>query len=850
METYDREQIIQLGKALAAEEKQGCRDQVHQGGLEQFLTSWSAQAGSAAQNPVVRESLALLQAYELQPLNARRDMLTQALANLRGLFKSEKRASGAASPSESKPTAPKKVAIAKPQLSLANTKPLPPLALESGIEEVSGVGKVNATSFRRLGVRTVRDLLYHFPHRYDDFSSRKRVADLEIGSEETVIVEVLDVRTFNMRSGGGALELTVGDDSGNLRVTFFRQPWLSKQLYVGRKIVLSGKVTTYQGLRQMTGPKWEEHSEDELVHTGRLVPIHSLTKGLQERNARNIIKMVIDRAAPMLPDYLPPHVRSRNKLLDLSTAIANMHFPDSRALLERAKQRLGFDEFLFIQLGVMRRKQLWQGERGYALPFNREVHEDLLSKLPYSLTGAQARALEEIFADMSRPVPMARLLQGDVGSGKTIVAAAALLQAIANGFQGALMAPTQILAEQHYNGLKKILGQVRVPRKASDDQPEEDGSTAEERERLAEIQRILGMTAEDDMEGQGVRVALLTGNLGARDRRRVLEGVANGDIDLVVGTHALITDSVQYQRLGLVCVDEQHRFGVEQRNRLKDKGFNPHLLSMTATPIPRTLTMTIYGDLDATILDELPPGRQEIRTRWITSGERDKAYKHIRREVSKGRQAFVICPLVDESEKSDLPSAVQMQETLQTEVFPDLSVGLIHGQLMPKEKDEVMLAFRAGEYHILVATAVVEVGIDIPNATTILIEAAERFGLSQLHQFRGRVGRGSHQSFCILISDQENEVTAQRLEAMEEHTDGFKLAEIDLELRGPGEFLGRRQSGTPDLKVAQLADVHLLDAARQEAKRILEEDPELETPAFNGLRKQIEDFWQTAAGAS
>jgi ATP-dependent DNA helicase RecG len=851
METQDREQIIQLGKALAAEEKQGCRDQVHQGGLEHFLTNWSAQAGSAAHNPVVRESLALLQDYELQPLNARRDMLTQALAKLRGLFKSEKRASATSSArAEPKPAAPKKVAIAKPQLSLANAKPLPPLALEAGIEDVPGVGRANATSFRRLGIRTVRDLLYHFPHRYDDFSSRKRVADLEIGSEETVIVEVMDVRTFNMRSGGGALEVTVGDDSGNLRVTFFRQPWLSKQLYVGRKIVLSGKVTTYQGLRQMTGPKWEEHTEDELVHTGRLVPIHSLTKGLQERNARNIIKTVIDRAAPMLPDYLPPHVRSRNKLLDLSMAISNMHFPDSRALLEKAKQRLGFDEFLFIQLGVMRRKQLWQGERGYALPFNAEVHQDLLSKLPYSLTGAQARALEEIFADMSRPVPMARLLQGDVGSGKTIVAAAALLQAIANGFQGALMAPTQILAEQHYNGLKKILGQVRVPRKPSEEQPEDDGSTAEERERLAEIQRILGMTAEDDMEGQGVRVALLTGNLGARDRRRVLEGVANGDIDLVVGTHALITDSVQYQRLGLVCVDEQHRFGVEQRNRLKDKGFNPHLLSMTATPIPRTLTMTIYGDLDATILDELPPGRQEIRTRWITSGERDKAYKHIRREVSKGRQAFVICPLVDESEKSDLPSAVQMQETLQTEVFPDLSVGLIHGQLMPKEKDEVMLAFRAGEYHILVATAVVEVGIDIPNATTILIEAAERFGLSQLHQFRGRVGRGSHQSFCILISDQENEVTAQRLEAMEEHTDGFKLAEIDLQLRGPGEFLGRRQSGTPDLKVAQLADVHLLDAARQEAKRILEEDPELETPAFASLRKQIEDFWQTAAGAS
>ena len=361
---------------------------------------------------------------------------------------------------------------------------------------------------------------------------------------------------------------------------------------------------------------------------------------------------------------------------------------------------------------------------------------------------------------------------------------------------------------------------------------------------------MLGMTPEDDLDGQGVRVALLTGNLGARERRRVLEAIANGDIDLVVGTHALITEGVRYAQLGLVCVDEQHRFGVEQRNRLKDKGFNPHLLSMTATPIPRTLTMTIYGDLDGTILDELPPGRQEIRTRWIASAERDKAYRHLRKEVSKGRQAFVICPLVEESEKSTLPSAVQMQERLQMEVFPDLRVGLIHGQLMPKEKDEVMLAFRAGEYDILVATAVVEVGIDVPNATTILIEGAERFGLSQLHQFRGRVGRGIHQSYCILVSDQENEVTTQRLQAMEEHTDGFKLAEIDLELRGPGEFLGRRQSGTPDLKVAQFADTRLLHAARLEAQKILSDDGQLARAEHAALRAKVEAFWNTAAGAS
>jgi ATP-dependent DNA helicase RecG len=357
------------------------------------------------------------------------------------------------------------------------------------------------------------------------------------------------------------------------------------------------------------------------------------------------------------------------------------------------------------------------------------------------------------------------------------------------------------------------------------------------------------MMPEDDLDGAGVRVALLTGSLGTKERRRVLEGIANGDVDLIVGTHALITESVQYAQLGLVVVDEQHRFGVEQRQRLKNKGFNPHMLVMTATPIPRTLTLTIYGDLDTSILDELPPGRQEIKTRWIVSAERDKAYKHLRREISRGRQAFVVCPLVDESEKVDLPSAEEMYVKLQSETFPVLRVALIHGKMLPREKDETMVAFRNHEHDILVATAVIEVGIDVPNATTMLIEGAERFGLAQLHQFRGRVGRGIHQSYCILVSDKENEVTKQRLEAMEETRDGFKLAEIDLQLRGPGEFFGTRQSGTPDLKVAQLADTRLLHAANLEARNILADDPKLEKAEHAQLKQKVEDFWSEAAKA-
>jgi ATP-dependent DNA helicase RecG len=581
------------------------------------------------------------------------------------------------------------------------------------------------------------------------------------------------------------------------------------------------------------------------VHTGRLVPVHPLTKGLQERNARQIIKQVVDRMAPDLPDPLTGELRATGGLMPLSEAIGQIHFPDDWARLTRARQRLGFDEFLYIQLGVLRRRKLWQGTRGYPLANNLDLHKAFLKQLPFAMTGAQERALEEIFADLARPVPMARLLQGDVGSGKTVVAAATMVQAVASGFQAALMAPTEILAEQHYKGLKKILGQVRIDRARA--RPDDDWRARQDPERLArlaEIQRILGMTEEAVEDENGIRVALLTGSLKGRERDQVLKGIGDGEIDVVIGTHALIQEGVQYQSLGVAVVDEQHRFGVEQREQLKRKGFNPHLLVMTATPIPRSLALTIYGDLDVSILDERPPGRQPIKTRWIKSTDREKAYKHLRKEVSSGRQAFVICPLVEESEKIELVAATEEYERLQQEVFPDLRIGLIHGKLAAREKDAIMSAFRGHEFDILVATSVVEVGIDVPNATTMVIEGAERFGLSQLHQFRGRVGRGVHQSYCILISDkEENEVTKTRLTSMEQTEDGFRLAEIDLELRGPGEFFGRRQSGTPDLKVARLGDTRLLHAARQAAERLLRDDPELARPEHALLRQKMESFW-------
>ena len=852
----EKEHIVQLGKILRAEYDNNCDDSAAPGGMERFLTDWRLAANGALKHSQVQQALELLAGYSVFDATTRRARVGIALERLRELFRPVSTPTSASTTSAkvgSQTQNSKLKTLPSSGAKGQNSAAAAPITLETPIDQLPGVGKVTAQSFKRLGVRSVYDMLYHFPHRYDDFTSQKQIAELQVGAVETIVATVLDIRSFGTRSGMSGLEVLVGDDSGNLKVVFFRQPWLAKQFTIGTRIVLSGKVDSFQGLRQMTGPDWEPYSDDELIHTGRLVPVHPLTKGLYERNARAIIKRVVDRAAPLVDDYLPAVVRERASLMPLDQALSHMHFPADKAQLDRARHRLGFDEFLFIQLGVLQRKLLWQGERGYPMTWNQKVHEEFLAKLPFDLTNAQVRALEEIVADMHRPTPMARLLQGDVGSGKTAVAAATALQAISNGYQAAIMAPTEILAEQHYKGLKSLLGKVHVPRTepAAEERaaPGKAAISAEHQAELDELKRLLGMMPEDDLDGAGVRVALLTGSLGTKERRRVLEGIANGDVDLIVGTHALITESVQYAQLGLVVVDEQHRFGVEQRQRLKNKGFNPHMLVMTATPIPRTLTLTIYGDLDTSILDELPPGRQEIKTRWIVSAERDKAYKHLRREISRGRQAFVVCPLVDESEKVDLPSAEEMYVKLQSETFPDLRVALIHGKMLPREKDETMVAFRNHEHDILVATAVIEVGIDVPNATTMLIEGAERFGLAQLHQFRGRVGRGIHQSYCILVSDKENEVTKQRLEAMEQTRDGFKLAEIDLQLRGPGEFFGTRQSGTPDLKVAQLADTRLLHAANLEARNILADDPKLEKAEHAQLKQKVEDFWSEAAKA-
>jgi ATP-dependent DNA helicase RecG len=480
-----------------------------------------------------------------------------------------------------------------------------------------------------------------------------------------------------------------------------------------------------------------------------------------------------------------------------------IHFPDDGERLKQARRRLAFDEFLLIQLGVLRQRHQWREQPGRPLTTDRGLLDSFLGSLPFTLTGAQEKVLGEILADLEGAKPMSRLLQGDVGSGKTVVAAAAMLMAVANGAQAVLMAPTEILAEQHYATLSRLYAGLEEP----------------------------------------PRLRLLTGSLKPQEKEEAYAQIVSGEAQVVIGTHALIQAGVEFHALALAIIDEQHRFGVRQRSALRQKGYHPHVLVMSATPIPRTLALTLYGDLDLSVIDQLPPGRKEIVTRWMSPRERERAYAFLRSKAKEGNQAFIICPLVEESEKIEAKAATAEYERLQ-QVFPDLRLGLIHGRMPPGEKDESMRGFYGGAFEVLVATPVVEVGIDVPRATVLLVEGADRFGLAQLHQFRGRVGRGETQSYCLLLADSPSEEARQRLQAIEETQDGFKLAEVDLSMRGPGEFFGVRQSGLPDLKVAKLSDVKVLEEARTVAKEIFAEDPKLESPQYCLLSRQVARFWR------
>ena len=645
-------------------------------------------------------------------------------------------------------------------------KDLEPAALKAPVTVLSGVGPATARNLARLELRTLRDLLFYFPRRYDDYSLLKPINRLNYGEEVTVIgtIHSVTMRKLMVRGNDAQIvEAVLGDGTGLLRLNWFNQPWVVRRLHSGAHIVLSGKVDQYLGRAVMNNPEWEPIEQQQLS-TNRIVPVYPLTAQITQRWLRRTMHTVVTNLAPRLQDPLPEAVRQSAGLMDLTTAILQVHFPETWEMLKNAQQRISFDEILLLQLGVLRQKRVWQERSARIFMVADEWLDQQLARLPFPLTGAQQRSYSDIRQDLQSGTPMNRLLQGDVGSGKTVVAALSISSIVSRGAQAALMAPTSILAEQHYQSLLMLLAGTAGT------------ANSEDQEFVLKEQEI----------------ALLIGATPEAEKQSIREGLTNGSIRLVIGTHALLEDPVQFADLQLVIVDEQHRFGVEQRASLRAKGDNPHLLVMTATPIPRSLALTVYGDLDLSIIDEMPPGRQPVSTYVLLPRERERAYRLIRTQVQEGRQAFIIYPLVEESEKSEARAAVEEHQRLQKEYFPELQLGLLHGRLRPEEKDQVMTRFRDGEYNILVSTSVVEVGVDVPNSTVMVIEGANRFGLAQLHQFRGRVGRGAERSFCILIPDSEDKAENERLQVMTETNDGFVLAEKDLEQRGPGLFLGTR----------------------------------------------------------
>ena len=658
--------------------------------------------------------------------------------------------------------------------------------LTTDVRYIKGIGEQRAKSLEKLGIATLRDLISWFPRAYDDRREARRIADLIPGETACVAAMIASPPTVaHVRKGMDLIKVRAVDESGTLDVTFFNQTWLKNQLQVGQTYIFYGKAEGSLLRKTMASPIVEQEGRGEF--TGRIVPVYPLTAGVSQLILSRSIRQGLDACRDILPDVLPDEVRQAHHLCRIGYAYENIHFPADEHALELARRRLAFEELFLFTIGLQRLRQ--RRETVSVSPCRAVDMAKFYSALPFTLTDAQKRCVEEAIADMRSSAPMNRLCQGDVGSGKTMVAAACVYFMAKNGRQAALMAPTEILAQQHYNGLAPL------------------------------------------MERLGIRCALLTGSTKAAAKRSISAQLSTGEIDFAIGTHALITGTVEFSDLGLVVTDEQHRFGVAQRSALSAKGQHPHTLVMSATPIPRTLALILYGDLDVSIIDQLPPGRQPIETFAVPGSYHPRVYNFIRKLVAEGRQAYIVCPQV--SANDELPderkAVTEYAQMLQRDVFPDLKVSFVHGKMKPKEKDTVMTAFANHETDILVSTTVIEVGVDVPNAALMIVENAERFGLSQLHQLRGRVGRGQHKSYCILISDHQNEETKARLKVMTKTTDGFKIAEEDLRLRGPGDFFGVRQHGLPGLRVADIGcDTKLLREAQEAAEALLAADPTLE----------------------
>ena len=675
--------------------------------------------------------------------------------------------------------------------------------LNTDVRYIKGIGEAKAKALGKLGIFTLGDLIGWFPRRYEDRRETRPISSLIPGETACVAAMIAsEPKVSHIRKGMDLVKVRAVDDTGALDVTFFNQSWLKNQLRVGETYIFYGRAEGSLLRKTMAGPVVEPEGRQEF--TGRIVPVYPLTAGVSQLLLSRAIRQGLDECADILPDCLPDSVRQTHGLCRVNYAYENIHFPESPEALDIARRRLAFEELFFFAIGLKLLR--FRRETVSVEPFRPVDMAPFYDALPFILTGAQRRCVDEAIADMTAGKPMNRLCQGDVGSGKTMVAAACVYFCVKNGRQAALMAPTELLAVQHYRGLAPLLEQL------------------------------------------GLRCALLTGSTPAKTKRSVTAQLASGELDFAIGTHALISGGVAYANLGLVVTDEQHRFGVAQRTALAEKGEHPHTLVMSATPIPRTLALILYGDLDVSVIDQLPPGRKPIETYAVTSAYYPRLYAFIRKQVEAGRQVYIVCPMV--SENDDLPderkAVTEYAQKLQSEIFPDLRVAYVHGKMKSREKDTVMSAFAAGETNILVSTTVIEVGVDVPNASLMVVENAERFGLSQLHQLRGRVGRGQHQSYCVLVSDNKNDETRQRLRAMTKTADGFKIAEEDLRLRGPGDFFGLRQHGLPGLRVADIGcDTRLLTEAQTAAEELLAHDPSLARHPDTAERERPRPPWRS-----
>ncbi len=664
------------------------------------------------------------------------------------------------------------------------------LRIEDKVQFVKGVGPVRAELFRRLDVETVRDLLYLFPREYEEPTEVCPISQLQDGHKHTIVARCLEVRIAQWRH----VEAAFADDSGSVKVVWFNAPYLRNQLHPGRTYRLTGRTRLYRRRLQMQHPSFREIAEgDEETGNPSIQVTYPATEGLQSRSIARAVQTAMDQCLGELPELFTPTTLKRLAMPSARAAVRELHRPTSMKAVARARRRMAFEEFFLMELAVaLRRRSIKQFQDAPRLAVTPAIDAHIRRRFPFVLTAAQNRAIADIVADIGTSTPMARLVQGDVGSGKTVVALYGILAAVANECQAAIMTPTEILTEQHLRSIERFLADSRV------------------------------------------RWLLLSGSLTAAERKKALARIRDGDVDIVVGTQALIQQDVTFKRLGFVVVDEQHKFGVLQRaesrwrNAESDQPLRPHYLVMTATPIPRTLALTVFGDLDISVIDELPPGRRPVRTAWVRPSGRQAMYEHIRQEIRRGRQAYVVCPLVEENDRQDMKAATEEARRLQKEVFPEFRVALLHGRMDADEKQRIMTDFRTGRTHVLVSTIVIEVGIDVENATTMVIEHAERFGLAQLHQLRGRIGRGPHESTCYLVAQPTTEFAERRIAVMTETNDGFRIAEEDLKLRGPGEFFGTRQHGLPELRVGNLVeDYDLLQLARQEAADVVRRDPDL-----------------------